>query len=357
MARRRPAVVHGIIAIDKPLSMTSRDVVNRAMRLFGERRCGHAGTLDPDASGILVLAFGRATKVIRWLTDGEKTYATTVQFGAETLTDDAQGEVVRTAPVPSPWTEEVISAAASANAGGLIDQVPPAVSALKRDGIRDYERVRRGEIIEREARSVRLDAVRTIAIGDAQAQFEVDCGPGFYVRSWARDLGVRLDSAAHLCQLRRLRSSGFSKGVLLADLEQMSLEERRALLLPIESNLPMPTIAVDARTTVDLVDGKKPAAPSEAQVGATVLVLGPDQQAVCVAGVHEGTEGDEGAFLRVIRGLREDGAAALRAEITPPEMPSESELDGVDAQADAPTVQSKPSAETTVADSSLSSDG
>lgn len=313
MAKRRPAVVHGILAIDKPLGVTSRAMVNRAMWLLGERRCGHAGTLDPDASGVLVLAFGRATKAIRWLTDGHKTYEAGVRFGATTQTDDAQGDELARFDLPTPWTHEHIDAAAQRGVGGMIDQVPPAVSALKSEGVRDYERVRRGETVTRSARPVRLDAVRIGALGDGQATFEVDCGPGFYVRAWARDLGVRLGGGAHLCALRRVRSSGFSAGecIDLDALEALPLEERRATIIPLEVALTrsLACVKVDALTTVDLVDGKRPGAPEGTTATDAVLVLGPDDRAVCVASVA--IEDGEPTF-RVVRGLREDGANEFR---------------------------------------------
>ena len=314
MARRRPALVHGVLAVNKPLGVTSRAVVNRAMYLFGERRCGHAGTLDPDASGVLVLAFGRATKVIRWLTDGHKTYLADVRFGTATHTDDAQGDALRNAPLPSPWSMASLDTAAQRDVGGMIAQVPPAVSALKFEGVRDYERVHRGETIARAARPVRLDAVRTISIAAPEARFEVDCGPGFYVRAWARDLGEHLESAAHLYGLKRLRSSGFSieDCIDLDSVEPLSLAERHALLVPLETAVgrTLPVLVVDAAATVALVDGKRPAAPAGAEACDAALVLGPDGQAICVASV---AQGEEGLVLKVVRGLREDGAPAFRA--------------------------------------------
>ena len=293
--------------------MSSRAVVNRATRLLAERRCGHAGTLDPDASGVLVLAFGRATKIIRWLTDGHKTYAASVRFGVATVTDDAQGAHLRDAPLPSPWTHEHMDRGAQVGVGTIIAQIPPAVSALKHEGVRDYERVRRGQSRQRPPRPVRLDAVRTLAMDADQAHFELDCGPGFYVRAWARDLGQRLESAAHLSALQRTYSSGFSVAecVDLDELEDLDLEARRSKLIPLETALQgvLPRISVDGATTVALVDGKRPLAPGDAHASEATLVLGPDGQAVCVATL---TPGPDGVVMRVIRGLREDGAQAWR---------------------------------------------
>ena len=149
MAKRKAATIHGILAINKPAGPTSRAVLNEVARLFGERRCGHAGTLDPAATGVLVVAFGEATKVVRWLVEGGKSYRAVVQFGQQTSTDDAQGEVV--AEAPRPVVDDVQLLAAARRDLGSFAQMPPSVSALRRDGVRDHERARRGEVVERTA--------------------------------------------------------------------------------------------------------------------------------------------------------------------------------------------------------------
>ncbi|MBI3178460.1 MAG: hypothetical protein HYZ27_02290 [Deltaproteobacteria bacterium] len=152
--KRKPATVHGVLALDKPLGPTSRNALDQAGRLLGERRAGHAGTLDPAATGLLCLCFGEATKAVTWLMSAPKTYEATLAFGRQTTTDDAQGETVRTAPVPDELRQRATLWLRSQI--GACEQVPPAVSALQREGVRDHDRVRRGELIERPPRSVKV---------------------------------------------------------------------------------------------------------------------------------------------------------------------------------------------------------
>ena len=314
MARRKPARVHGVVAIDKPAGMTSRQIVSRIGWLLGEKRGGHTGTLDPAAIGVLVLAFGHATKAVRWLTNTAKTYKTTVRFGTSTSTDDAQSEVVTSRPLPTSWTTEALVAAANRELG-VIAQVPPAVSALKRDGVRDYERVRQGERVIREARPVRLDEVRLLTMTAEEATFELTCGAGFYVRAWARDLGSAMGSAAHITSLQRTSCSGFELSECIssedfADLEVGAIERR---LVPVAACLRrvMSVVLVDAEVTARLQHGQKVWIADEGlQAGAELLAIGPGEQPVCVAEVLVSASGT-GAVLRVVRGL------ALAAETAP----------------------------------------
>ena len=286
MARRKPAVVHGILAIDKPAGATSRQVVSAVCRLLGERRAGHAGTLDPAATGVLVVAFGRATKVIQWLMQAPKAYRATVVFGAATSTDDAEGEVLRRAPVPDNLDEASLQALVNDHVG-LITQVPPAVSALKRDGVRDHERVRRGEPVAREGRPVLLRGVDVMEVRGDIASFTLRCGSGFYVRAWARDLGEKLGSAAFLRDLRRTESGCFvlRDCITLTELERLDMRERRALLAPLEAVLPrlMPVHEVGLDLATQLRDGRRPPAPGDATLGMDVLVRADFGPAVCVA--------------------------------------------------------------------------
>lgn len=306
MARRKPAHVHGVMAIDKPAGMTSRQVVNRVGWLLGEKRAGHTGTLDPDATGVLVLAFGHATKAIRWLTDTPKSYRTTVRFGSATSTDDAQGDVVETAPIPGAWDQETLLSTANRELG-TIAQVPPAVSALKRDGVRDYERVRKGETIIRTARPVRLDSVQLLGMTDTEATFELTCGAGFYVRAWARDLGKAMGSAAHLTTLRRTHCSGF-------DVDECVPSETFAAMKRGDAEAHLRTTvrclrrvlsetSVDEQATARLRHGQKVWVPqSDLRIGGELLVTGPGDVPICIAEVLVSASGT-GGVLRVIRGL------------------------------------------------------
>lgn len=309
MAHRRPAEVHGIVCVDKPLGWTSRDVVNKLTHLMGERRAGHAGTLDPDASGVLVVAFGEATKSLRWLMDAPKTYETTVRFGTATATDDASGPVVRSAPLPQPWTFEAVLAALPQP--GVLNQVPPAVSALQRGGVRDHVRVRRGEVVERPPREVQLQSIELLGLeGPHSAQVRLTCGAGFYVRSLARDLGESLGSAAHVVTLRRVSASGFAvaDGVSMDTLKAETQEERLEHLLSVVTVLGrvLPIVRVDAAMAAGLRQGKTPLLPDGAMAEAgevarpaEVLVLDGEGAPVCVAMAAAG----EPVRLQVVRGF------------------------------------------------------
>lgn len=303
MARRKPAQIHGVLCLDKALGLTSRAALNQACRLFHEKRAGHAGTLDPDASGMLLLCFGEATKAVRWLMEAPKTYEATVRFGEATLSDDAASPVIREAPIPHLTLASILAALPLP---GWIAQVPPAVSALLQDGIRDHERVRRGEVIEREARLVRLDDVEVLGIDGADVSLRIRCGSGFYVRSLARDLGAAMGSAAHVVALRRIATGGFdqSGAWTLEQLGALDADALEATLVPVERALGqvMPVLHVDVETATMMRQGKCPPLVQEVASGDTVLVLGPDGLGVCVADVVREAP-DAAPFLRVARGF------------------------------------------------------
>jgi tRNA pseudouridine55 synthase len=201
----------GILLVDKPAGMSSHDVVNVARRALGERRIGHAGTLDPFATGLLVVMVGRATRVLPYLQGEPKEYRATIRFGAETDTEDLHGAVTREAVRP---TREAVEAALPALTGE-IDQVPPAYSAKRVDGRRAYDLARAGTAVELPPVRVRVDAWRADdwrLAGDgtvAELDATVTCGGGTYIRSLARDLARLAGSAAHLVALRRTASGCF----------------------------------------------------------------------------------------------------------------------------------------------------
>jgi tRNA pseudouridine55 synthase len=197
----------GLLLVDKPAGVTSHDVVAHARRGLHIRAIGHLGTLDPGASGLLVLALGAATRCAVVWQGGRKTYAGTVRFGVVTDTQDTDGRVLATSEIrPS---ESAVRAAAAALTGELA-QVPPMVSALKHRGERLYSIARRGGSVEREARPVQVGAWRWLAFTGDEARFEVECSGGTYVRTLVHDLGQSLGSGAALASLRRLRSEPFS---------------------------------------------------------------------------------------------------------------------------------------------------
>jgi tRNA pseudouridine55 synthase len=199
-----PEPASGLVVVDKRAGMTSHDVVARVRRLAGTRKVGHAGTLDPMATGVLVLGLNRATRLLGHLTLTDKRYAATIRLGVSTTTDDAEGEVIATAPTGA-LTDEAVRQALEAFVGE-IDQVPSAVSAIKIAGKRAYARVRDGEVVELPARRVTVHSLEVVStsLGDAaEVDIEVHCSSGTYIRAIARDLGEALDVGGHLTALRR----------------------------------------------------------------------------------------------------------------------------------------------------------
>lgn len=199
----------GLVVVDKPAGWTSHDVVARLRRVYGQRRVGHAGTLDPDATGVLLVGLGRVTRLLRYLQETSKSYRGVVVFGIATDTLDASGAVLDQHPMPIA-VEQVV--AATRRFIGVIHQVPPMVSAVKVAGRRLHELAREGLIVERAARPVRVDRfeVESFAQGPyPEATVLVECGSGTYVRSLAADLGAALDGCAHLRDLRRLGVGSF----------------------------------------------------------------------------------------------------------------------------------------------------
>jgi tRNA pseudouridine55 synthase len=199
--------------VDKPAGWTSHDVVGRARRLVGTRKVGHAGTLDPMATGVLVLGIERATKLLGHLALDTKTYLATIRLGLATSTDDAEGEAIGASSDASGLTEQAIADGIAALTGEIA-QVPSSVSAIKVDGRRAYERARAGEEVRLEARPVavtRFDVLASRAEGPFRdLDVLVDCSSGTYVRALARDLGAALGTGGHLTALRRLRSGPFT---------------------------------------------------------------------------------------------------------------------------------------------------
>ncbi|MGH2726349.1 MAG: tRNA pseudouridine(55) synthase TruB, partial [Actinomycetota bacterium] len=200
----------GIVVVDKPAGMTSHDVVAVVRRRLGERRVGHAGTLDPDATGVLVLGVGRATRLLRFIEGGEKEYIADVVLGVETTTQDASGQPVAEHDASALTGADVERAATALT--GEISQTPPMVSAVKVGGERLYRKARRGEVVERPARKVTVHELRLDAFEPsvrAAAKLTIRCSPGTYVRTLAHDLGMALGVGGHVATLRRTRVGRF----------------------------------------------------------------------------------------------------------------------------------------------------
>ena len=208
----------GLVLVDKPTGWTSHDVVARMRRLAGTRKVGHAGTLDPMATGLLVLGVNRATRLLTYLVGADKTYTATVRLGQETITDDAEGEVTRARGTDGPGDLTARVRSAVAGLTGAIQQVPSAVSAIKVDGQRSYARVRAGHDVALPARPITVHAFEVVATRPAvsadgtpllDVDVQVACSSGTYVRALARDLGETLGTGGHLTVLRRHRVGPF----------------------------------------------------------------------------------------------------------------------------------------------------
>jgi tRNA pseudouridine55 synthase len=257
--RREKRKIDGWVVLDKPLGMTSTTAVAAVRRIFKAEKAGHAGTLDPLASGVLPIALGEATKTVPFVQDGRKIYRFTVRFGIETDTDDAEGtETARSESRPS---REAIEALLPAFTGTIM-QTPPQFSALKVDGERAYDLARGGETVELAAREIEIDYFALISMPDADhAEFEVECGKGTYVRSLARDIGRTLGCLGHVSALRRTLVGDFreSATVNLVQLEQAGADEAllHALLQPVAAGLQsLPAVRVSEPDAQRLVQGQ-----------------------------------------------------------------------------------------------------
>lgn len=299
---RRPEV-HGVLVVDKPRGPTSHDVVQRVRRALRTRAVGHAGTLDPMASGVLVVAVGEATKLVRWLTADDKAYRATIALGAETDTLDAEGEIVEEVP-PGPIDLAAVQALAACFVGPQ-RQRPPAYSAIRVDGVRLHERARRGEEVEVPERDVvvhRLDVVRA---DPAEIELELVCSKGFYVRSLARDLARALGTRGHLTALRRTRSGAFElEGAVGAEALAAASEsdEARAVLKArlrglVDACGAMPRVILDARLVEDARHGRRVRAEERPPAGVEPVAL-LDEDGALIAVARSEQDG-----LQVLRGF------------------------------------------------------
>jgi len=220
------AMINGILNIDKPAGLTSHDVVQRVRRLSHQKRVGHAGTLDPMATGVLLLCLGRATRVVRFLQDMPKLYRATIRFGVETDTYDADGRIVARQPVPPLSEAQIITAFGRFT--GEIEQVPPMYSALKRNGQPLYKLARAGRVVERPPRRVTIYALTLLQWRPPDLTLTVRCSAGTYIRSLAHDLGEVFGCGAHLIVLDREAVGTFRRedAVALAELEGATSWER-----------------------------------------------------------------------------------------------------------------------------------
>jgi len=215
----------GVLLIDKAPDMTSHDVVAIGRRALDTKKIGHCGTLDPMATGLLMLVVGRATKIQDLLMSEDKEYVGTLTLGATTTTQDRQGEIEEEKEVPAFSDQQIEEAFASFL--GEFEQLPPMVSAIKKDGVPLYKLARKGEVVERKPRAVRVNSFRITRVELPEVDFVVDCSKGFYVRTYAHDIGQKLGCGAHLSALRRTRSGKFTleRAVPAMDLKTIPREE------------------------------------------------------------------------------------------------------------------------------------
>ena len=306
----------GILLVDKPQGITSHDVVSRMRRLVGTRKIGHAGTLDPMATGLLLLGANGATRLLHHLVGLDKEYLATVRLGWGTTTDDAEGEPLAAASadrVAAITGDELARSMAALT--GVIEQVPSSVSAVKIDGRRAYARVRAGEQVEIAARTVSVPAFELLARREGDGWLDLDvrveCSSGTYVRALARDLGADLGVGGHLTALRRTRIGGF-RVEEAGELE--GYDVAASMMRPADAaRRALPAVELDAQAAVDLGHGKRVAVPDAVRdVEGPIAAIAPGDRLVAIVERR-------GAQLRVVTGF-------------PPEEPARSAESGQSAE-------------------------
>ena len=265
MSKRRGQNINGWLVLDKEIGMTSTQAVGKAKRVLNAKKAGHAGTLDPLATGILPIAFGEATKTVQYLMGSQKAYRFCVQWGAETNTDDCEGEITHQSDI-RPGLEEI--EAVLPDFIGDIEQVPPQYSAIKVKGERAYHLARKGEDFELSSRIVKVYNLKVIEAQKDKCTFEVDCGKGTYVRSLARDMGRKLGCLGHVIELRRTKLGIFREAdaltfdKMLEMLDNLShsaaeCEAFSSILKPVETALDdIPVLAISEADAWKLRNGQ-----------------------------------------------------------------------------------------------------
>lgn len=292
----------GLLVVDKPAGITSHDVVARVRRLAGTRRVGHAGTLDPAATGVLLLGLEKGTKLLGHLALTDKDYTATIRLGQATTTDDAEGELLPAPPAPSGASGASVASAAGLDEAdvrsalpaftGTIQQVPSAVSAIKVDGQRAYARVRAGEVVELAARTVTVSEFAAVAFRRPSPDLlDVDvlvtCTSGTYIRALARDLGAALGAGGHLVALRRTRVGPYGVDVATALADLPSATDSAFPLIPLNDAVAgsFPRLDLDAGAASDVSFGR-PLPLGE--VSGTVGVFGPDGDVLALMAAKDG---------------------------------------------------------------------
>ena len=289
----------GVLVVDKPVGPTSHDIVARARRLYQTRSVGHAGTLDPDASGVLVLMFGEATKLSSYLTAQSKAYVADVSFGRSTDSLDAAGSTLEERVLPDDWLRTRELGPALDVERARTQQVPPVVSAIKLAGQPAHRRVRAGETVELGARPVHVDELELLELRGNSARFALSVSKGYYVRAFARDLGASLGVPAHLSALRRTRSGAWSVEGASAwppETPPALIATADAATACLPAGCLTPEGVTRARQGKLLRDSDFSLLPPEASVS---VWFDPERQLVALG------ERVEAGTLRVLRGFRE----------------------------------------------------
>ncbi|MDR3307967.1 MAG: tRNA pseudouridine(55) synthase TruB [Coriobacteriales bacterium] len=259
MAKRRrgTTTLSGIIAVDKPPALSSHDVVARLRSLTGEGRIGHAGTLDPLATGLLLVCIGPATRLAPYLMANRKAYTARIVFGTTTTTDDAQGEVLTQKPVPPKLAHLPFAASCVAGLVGEHDQLPPRYSAVKKGGVKAYEAARRGTALDLDTRRVTVYEAALELVGEGYWDVHLTVSKGTYIRSLARDMGAQLACGAHIGALRRTHCGPISlKDAFTLDELQAMDDLTSAFLDPVQA-LGLPSVAVDGSELELIQNGRK----------------------------------------------------------------------------------------------------
>lgn len=280
-------MIDGALLVDKPVGVTSNFALQKVKRLLEAAKAGHAGTLDPLASGLLIALFGEATKFAGLLLDSDKEYLAAVRLGETTATGDAEGDILETRPVATSASEVQT---ALKRFMGEIEQIPPMHSALKRDGVPLYKLARRGESVERQPRRVRILELELLDFKKPLLSIRVRCSKGTYVRTLAEDIGAALGCGAHLASLRRTGCGRFrvDDAVPMAALETMAPPERRACLVGLDALLvDLPRIDLDAALAAKLRNGQS--LPLQARSEGVAAVYGPDGTLIGLGRAEEGT--------------------------------------------------------------------
>jgi len=290
--RRERRSVHGIVLLDKPLGLSSNQALQVVRGIFHAAKAGHTGSLDPLATGLLPICLGEATKIAGLLLGSRKAYAAECLLGVRTNTDDAEGEVVAERAVPMLDTA-MLDTQLQAFVG-RIQQVPPAYSALKRDGVPMYVRARRGEDVKLDAREVQVHAIELLGFDGRRLRFRVECGSGTYIRSLARDLGERIGCGAHLTALRRTWVEPFRTPRMytldqLRDAAGQGLDSLDACLLPLEAGLAeMPRLDL-GRADADALQHGQAVHPEPVPPAGLCRAYGPDGRLLAL--VEAGPDG------------------------------------------------------------------